>query len=192
MAGVKKTKTVSSKASDNLNLSLDFLKSLFSDKNPKTAKSVILAGIAIIVTSLILFAFMIFGSSNQWNLESEDKNDLSEIQNSNEIQGSMPQFFPSDFPVFDGATLKNNWTTKSNNVTGVSVIWETDQPPVKVFNFYFTQLSSLDYKVEVISQTKDSYTMSFEKPGLNGFVGITLAGGKTTISVTLGIKNEGY
>ncbi|KKQ25460.1 MAG: hypothetical protein US62_C0027G0007 [Candidatus Woesebacteria bacterium GW2011_GWA1_37_8] len=191
MAGVKKTKTVSSKAGDNLNLLPDFLKILFSDKNPKTAKNVILAGITIVITTLAIFLYMLFASRNQWGLENKDTDYLSEIQKSNEAQGSLPQFFPSDFPVFDGATLKNNWTTKSTNVTGVSIIWETDQLPTKVFNFYFTQLISLDYKTEVISQTENSYTLSFEKPGLNGFVGITQAEGKTLISVTLGIKNEG-
>jgi len=187
MAAGKKVKT--SKATELKILLPQFFKSLFLD-NPNTAKSVILAGIVIIITSLAAFLYMLFGSGDVWNQQGSADNP-SEVQESNGIQGSLPQFFPGDFPVFDGAALKNNWTTKSANVTGISIIWETDQPPAKVFNFYFSQLSSLDYKVEVISQTQDSYTLSFEKPGLNGFVGITLAEGKTLISVTLGIKNEG-
>ena len=79
MAGVKKTKTVSSKAGDNLNLLPDFLKILFSDKNPKTAKNVILAGITIVITTLAIFLYMLFASRNQWGLENKDTDYLKEV-----------------------------------------------------------------------------------------------------------------
>lgn len=156
----------------------------------QTSKNVIVAGVAIIITAILFFVGLIFLNPDQRNIQTFSNVSDEEISKSNETQGELPQFFPDDFPVYENASLQNNWTTQSEKVTGVSVAWETSDLPTQVFNFYFTELQSRGYTVEVLSQTSNSYTLSLEKDNVSGFVGITLAESKTVISVTVGIKNE--
>lgn len=176
----KKTKTKSTKKQGNAVLPVT--------GHSNNLKNVILVSIGIVATTLLLFVALILKSDDQQITEIPVTD--NSVINSNENQNELPQFFPGDFPIYDDAVLKNNWTTQSTNVTGVSVAWETNDSATKVYNYYFTELSSLGYKVEVLSQTDTAYTLAFSKDNSNGFIGITKVDTNTLISVTIGIKNE--
>lgn len=103
--------------------------------------------------------------------------------------GSLPDQFPSDFPVYPGATIANSWSASGNDTQGVSVVWETDASIKDVSDFYNEKLSTGGWKVSGTFANDSSTTISFEKDTTNGFVGITKGeDGKTAISVSLGVK----
>jgi cytoskeletal protein RodZ len=103
--------------------------------------------------------------------------------------GSLPDQFPSDFPIYPGATIANSWSASGNETQGVSVVWDTDASIKDVSDFYNDKLSNGGWKVSGTFTNESSTTISFEKDSTNGFVGITKGeNGKTTISVSLGVK----
>lgn len=99
--------------------------------------------------------------------------------------GSLPETFPKDFPVYPGAILKNSWSAKTDAAAGTSVIWESRDNPLAVFNFYKESLTSKGWKITASFNDQKSYTLSFEKGNVSGFLGIS-DNEVTTISATLG------
>lgn len=106
-----------------------------------------------------------------------------------EAGGDLPESFPKDFPVYTGAKLVNSYSVKGEEGDGVSVIWETGDSFAKVSDFYKKKLQEDGWKVESTFEQKDSFTSSFSKGEVGGFIGVTLGDeGKVTISVTIGVK----
>jgi hypothetical protein len=103
---------------------------------------------------------------------------------------SLPEEFPDDFPIYQSAELTDSWTTQSDNINGMSFVWKTKDTPQAVFGFFQKGLGVASYDYKVVSEEDSSYTISFEKDKAAGFVGITEAEGQTTISVTMGIKEQ--
>lgn len=154
-----------------------------------SARSAVIAGTIILLVALSFFSYLV-GIAGSFIEGGRGKTESVDIQpTSYPLQKKLPVSFPTEFPIYDAATLQDSWTTQSAGITGVSVVWLTNEPFLKVFNFYFTELSSKGFKVEVLSKTKTSSTLSFLKDNVSGFVGISESDGETSISVTLGIKN---
>jgi len=106
-----------------------------------------------------------------------------------EAGGDLPESFPKDFPVYTGAKLVSSFSAKGDEGDGVSVVWETGDSFDKVTDFYKKKLQEDGWKVESTFEQKDSFTSSFKKGEVEGFIGVTIGeGGKVTISVTIGVK----
>lgn len=104
--------------------------------------------------------------------------------------GELPSEFPSDFPIYDNATIKNSWSATGQETQGVSVVWETDASVKEVADFYNQKLPESNWKITDTFSDDSSTTISFEKENVSGFVGITTGeDNKTTISVSLGVKS---
>lgn len=102
----------------------------------------------------------------------------------------LPDGFPGDFPIYSGAKLVGSFSASGQgDSNGSSIVWESSDNPAKVGEFYKTALPVAGYKVITDLSTDDSTTLSFEKDGVSGFLGITKdSTGKTAVSVTLGTK----
>ncbi len=106
-----------------------------------------------------------------------------------EAGGDLPESFPKDFPVYTGAKLVNSFSASGEEGDGISVVWETSDSFDKVTDFYKKKLPEDGWKVESTFEQKDSFTSSFKKGEVGGFIGVTIGDeGKVTISVTIGVK----
>lgn len=106
-----------------------------------------------------------------------------------EAGGDLPESFPKDFPVYPGARLVNSFSAEGEEGDGVSVVWESGDSFDKVSDFYRKKLQEDGWKVESTFEQKDSFTSSFKKGEVGGFIGVTIGDeGKVTVSVTIGIK----
>lgn len=101
----------------------------------------------------------------------------------------LPEDFPESFPVYKNASLENSWTAQGNTTKGISVVWMTDDSVADVNKFYQESLESNSWQIVSEYEAEGSNTISFEKEGTSGFIGITRGEeGKTLISVTMGIE----
>lgn len=103
-------------------------------------------------------------------------------------EGSLPEGFPKDFPIYTGAKLTSSWTTDGESGKGISVVWETADSADKVQAFYKDKLSQLGWKIDNEFAQESMQTISFEKDNISGFIGLAKTDQKLTISVTFGIK----
>ena len=101
--------------------------------------------------------------------------------------GSLPDNFPSDFPIYPDAELASSWTASGDDTDGLSLIWETGDSVSKVSNYYENELKDAGWTLSFTSETEDSTTYAFEKNDVSGFIGITVEESKTVISLTLGL-----
>jgi hypothetical protein len=101
--------------------------------------------------------------------------------------GSLPDNFPSDFPIYPDAKLASSWTASGDDTDGLSLIWETEDSVSKVSNYYEGELEDAGWTLSFTSETEDSTTFAFEKNDASGFIGITVEESKTVISLTLGL-----
>jgi hypothetical protein len=102
----------------------------------------------------------------------------------------LPDDFPNDIPIFTGALLKDYWVNDSNGIGGVFMLWEIEQSLSEVVNYYKSEFKNLGWETTVILDDNVSFTMSFSKETVDGYIGITQEDGLTIISFTIGIKSE--
>lgn len=124
---------------------------------------------------------------------STDKNKVTLKSDEGEFSfqegGKLPEEFPSDFPIYPGAKITSSWTSSGDDAKGISVVWETNDSPDKVANYYKSSIESKGWKTTASFSSEGTTTYSFEKGESTGFVGIAKGEeGKTTISVTIGVK----
>ena len=112
---------------------------------------------------------------------------LEEGEFSFEEGGSLPDNFPSDFPIYPDAELASSWTASGDDTDGISLIWETEDSVSGVGNYYESELEAAGWTLSFTSETEDSITYAFEKNDVSGFIGITVEESKTVISLTLGL-----
>jgi len=112
----------------------------------------------------------------------------SEGKVSFEEGGKLPEGFPSDFPVYSGAKVASSFTANTDGKDGMSVVWETNDSADDVSAFYKSNLVAKGWKVTASFEQDGALTSTFEKEGWGGFMGVTSAEGKTTISATIGVK----
>lgn len=102
--------------------------------------------------------------------------------------GSLPKDFPNDFPVYPGAKIVSTFTASSEGKEGTSVVWETGDSAETVAVFYKSNLEAKGWKTTATFTQGEATTFTVEKDSLAGFMGVSGAEGKTTISVTIGVK----
>lgn len=112
---------------------------------------------------------------------------LEEGSFSLEDGGSLPDNFPSDFPIYPDAKLASTWSAKGNGADGLSLIWETEDAIDKVSSYYENELEDAGWTLSFTSKTDNSTTFAFEKSGTKGFIGVTFEESKVVISLTLGL-----
>lgn len=112
---------------------------------------------------------------------------LEEGEFSFEEEGSLPDNFPSDFPIYPEAKLASTWAAKGEGTDGLSLIWETEDSVSKVSSYYESELEDAGWTLSFTSETEDSTTFAVEKSGIRGFIGITFEESKVVISLTLGL-----
>lgn len=104
---------------------------------------------------------------------------------------SLPQDFPTDFPVYPEARLTSAHKTKGSSIDGMSLTWFTNDAEEDVSEFYIKEFGEIGYIIVEQMNEESSTTFSFEKSNITGFVGITKGEeSQTIILVTLGISKE--
>lgn len=108
-----------------------------------------------------------------------------------EESGTLPEGFPSDFPIYPETKVVSSFSAKGEDTNGTSVVWESRDTVGSVSQFYKVELSNKEWKIVSSFEKEDSVTISFEKGTVSGFLGITKGEkGATTISVTIGTKEK--
>ncbi|OGM11788.1 hypothetical protein A2Z22_04430 [Candidatus Woesebacteria bacterium RBG_16_34_12] len=101
----------------------------------------------------------------------------------------LPESFPTDFPIYPQAEITDVWQEKGDRVDAFSIIWRTKDNPIDVSRFFIEKLDTSSWEKQIILESNDSYTLSFQKEKIQGFMGITKEDeSKTLISITMGIE----
>lgn len=114
-----------------------------------------------------------------------EKEDVEFVSDRN-LQGELPDNFPNQFPVYEGAVIDESWETKTEDAYAVSVVWRAKGQVTEVFHYYEGGLLLAGYEVGVLPGDSGSYTITFSKAQESGFIGIVEDGQETLISVTIG------
>ncbi len=137
--------------------------------------------LVVIIVGGFYFLSVFIKNNNREQYEGEFVNDAKINLEAKQI----PSEFPKDFPVFANSSLISAWTNEDKNNLGISVVWTSVEPFETLVNFYKTELEKNGYKILTEFNNKPSYTISFMKDKVSGYIGIAQAD-KTTISVTIG------
>lgn len=156
--------------------------------------------ILVIISSALIFGLAFFAGyyykdriSNLFTSRNQMQEEPEVIKDSPEITSNsqLPDDFPTDFPIYSNAELKDSWTAEGNATKGVSVIWETQDTATAIYEFYKEKLAEKSWEIVSEYQEDGSYTITFKKEAITGFVGVTKGeGDKTLISVTMGIGSQ--
>ena len=104
--------------------------------------------------------------------------------------GAMADF-PSDFPVFTGATVTSSMKTQESGKNMHIVTWSTGAPVADVKAYYVPALEAKGWKITTNSDINDTSYIAFSRPTGDdgGTVQITRVDeGTTSINVTLAVK----
>lgn len=103
-------------------------------------------------------------------------------------ENTLPDSFPADIPIYPKTKLENAWVSSSKNIEGISVIWESDDPIDYVVSYYKQEFLRLGWTTKVVLDEDSSFTLSFKKEKVEGFMGVTEKEGRVVISLTVGIR----
>ncbi|RJQ31706.1 MAG: hypothetical protein C4562_04475 [Actinobacteria bacterium] len=103
-------------------------------------------------------------------------------------QTKLPDGFPEDFPVYDGAKLTNSAKMGSAKEAGYTAVWETSDSKDDVVDFYKKELPSKGYKVTAEYSSGQGTTYTFEQGYLN--IVEKTSTKKVEISTVISIKNK--
>jgi hypothetical protein len=146
---------------------------------------------------LVLGVLIGIGSKLGYDLLTSQKNENNlktpQAESSQEVtptpSSSLPANFPPDFPIYPGSELKTSWTVEGDIKEGISILWESQDSPIMVADYYKLMLPQHGWYQESSFESEGTYTISFSRAGAEGFIGITQAeGGLTQISVTVGVE----
>jgi hypothetical protein len=163
-------------------------------------KTLALSFSVFILTSVVFSRLMILGLQNRLNSKAVDRSkniQILSIKDENLVEKDLnvienkvlPENFPKDIPVYPGSILKDYWVNDSTEIVGVSVLWEIERSLSEIVDFYKDKFKNLGWETKVILDDRISFTMSFGKEGVDGFIGITKDGTLAVISMTVGVKN---
>lgn len=160
----------------------------------KVLRNLIVPLIIIVVLTLALAIGFYLGFLNKLPQKpteetQEDRGGSQEF--SLEEASNLPDIFPKDFPVYKRSEVSSSFIAKGDNTQGVSVIWETEDSQREVFAFYQRELESTGWQITSKFEKEDSFTISFNKEKMSGFIGIARVDERTVIAVTIGIKGNG-
>lgn len=139
------------------------------------------------LTGLIAVAVLVVGGLSAACGGDDDK--TIDIPGGGEIStgGDIPDSFPDDFPVYDGADELGGSSFEQDGDEAVNGIWETDDSLEDVAAFYESELEDGDWISDGTFNSSGTTTISFVNEGAGKSGGILLAeaDGKTTITVTI-------
>jgi hypothetical protein len=106
--------------------------------------------------------------------------------------GKLPENFPSDFPVYPGATVESSLTgNQTGSANGIWVTFTSPDKMEKIADFYKTQLKNKGWTQTGTMDVGTVVTYTVEKGNLEGTVAINSENkDKTGILVTLGTKES--
>lgn len=103
---------------------------------------------------------------------------------------SLPEYFPSDFPIYSDLTIENSWVSDSENTYAMSVVFRSGTGADQLLSFYKSSMEQVGWNVKTVSENSSSRTLSFNKNDVSGFMGIAAIDGGSVVSVTLGINKD--
>jgi hypothetical protein len=122
--------------------------------------------------------FVLYLKSQESGLKTNEEIKINETS-TNKIDG-----LPDDFPIFKDSELVT--TAVSNNRVGKSFIWLTGDEVGLVYEYLKSELRIRGWNLSDESSLSGSYAISFEKNGIEGFLGVFRgSGGKSVISVSI-------
>jgi hypothetical protein len=136
-------------------------------------------GLALILIGLIFG--MACGGDDDKTIKTDD--------GSVNVSKDVPDGFPDDFPIPDGADSKGGYEGESQGVRGLIALWESDDDLEEVVSFYEDNLDG-DWKSTSKTTTTGGGTFTAEKGDQAAFVILGESDGKTTIAVTVGDKSD--
>ncbi|HYM15005.1 MAG TPA: hypothetical protein VEZ14_05560 [Dehalococcoidia bacterium] len=106
------------------------------------------------------------------------------------VSGKLPSNFPSDFPVYKGASVQGSYTGSQNGIKGSVVTWTTGDAVDKVSSYYDSQFKSGPWKSQSSGNANGSAFWVVDSPDGKeaGYVGVSNDGKNTTIVATIGDK----
>jgi hypothetical protein len=100
--------------------------------------------------------------------------------------GKLPEGFPTDVPVYEGA-VKAAIATDSDKGKGFMVNIETPDAPADVFKWYEDEMASGGWTVKSTMKTGDGGLLSGEKDALGLTVTVTPAGTSANTNISLAV-----
>jgi hypothetical protein len=106
-----------------------------------------------------------------------------------EAEIKLPEDFPKDFPIYEGAKMVSSSSVKGEAGKGLSVVWEVEGNINLISKFYENELSKGGWTLSSRLEEDTFLIFSLEKGDIKGFVGITKKDeNKVAVSVSLGVK----
>ena len=100
--------------------------------------------------------------------------------------GNLPQDFPEEFPLYQGAEIKSTLRNESEDKVHFQVFFETSDEFSKVANFYKEKLPKAGYKISSTVETQEGSAFYLSKGEESvGMVMVNKDGDKTTFVVTI-------
>ncbi|MEK7112780.1 MAG: hypothetical protein AAB875_05645 [Patescibacteria group bacterium] len=142
-------------------------------------------GLETFLSKIVGGNFATLPGGEKANPNSEDKNfSISAGE-------TLPEGFPSDFPLYPEAKIVSSFTANGGGTSGVSVVWESQDSLEKIIAFYKAELPKGEWKIVSSFDREGSSTISFEKDNISGFLGIAKGEKELSIiSVTIGKKGS--
>lgn len=108
-----------------------------------------------------------------------------------DVSGKVPSNFPSDFPVYKGASAQGSYTGTQNGITGSVVTWQTGDSLDKVKSFYDQEFKNGPWKSSSTGNANNTAFWVVDSPDGKqaAYVGATNDGKNTSIIVTIGDKS---
>jgi len=103
--------------------------------------------------------------------------------------GDLPDEFPDDFPIFEGAKLTGSLKGEQEGQAGFSVTWETDASPEDVTDFYKEALGKDPWKTSGVITTGEGAMITFtraDNEDFGGLVTVSSSDDKTLLVVFVG------
>jgi len=148
----------------------------------------LVAGISFGIVGIVVYDFL----SDKSDTEEPKVFEPIQVQGVTPSVSSLPKNFPLDFPTYPGSEVKNSWAVQGETKEGISVLWESGDSVQKVANFFKIQLPKSGWSIKSSFEKSGGYTISFEKSGTTGFIGITAGEANLSqISVTIGLPIGG-
>ncbi len=139
-------------------------------------------GVAVLVAGLLAVACG--GGGKSVTIKGADGQSIKVTGSS-----SLPDSFPKDFPIYNGADYKGGVESSQEGISGFAATWETGDSMDKVSAFYKDALSSGKWKQTSTFNSGDSSMFMFENTDdskTGGWVTISRSGDTTSIVVLVG------
>ena len=145
--------------------------------------------VILLISGFLLLGYFFVKTISFRNLRGEGDEIVGNKEESKELikDGKPPEGFPKDFPVYPNSHIVSGWQEVQDENRGYSIIIETGDSINDVYNYYKTELTKRGWALGSDIKTADTGTVSFEKEGSRGFVGMSKKVDKVEVLATIGI-----